>query len=165
MEKLGIEPIQLLLQAFNFAVMVIVLTKLLYNPILKALSERKRKIAEGLEFAGKMKIEEEKLEKKRQDIILKAKEEGKKIVDEVKKESKKISAEIIEKANIQAIQILQKGREDIEIQRAEMEGKLKDSTIEIATTMVTRLLSEALSPKDQKEIIDRKIKTITGKLK
>ncbi|MCL4338932.1 hypothetical protein M1271_04545, partial [Patescibacteria group bacterium] len=64
MEKLGVEPFQLLTQLFNFFLMVFILTKFLYKPITKKLEERKKKIEEGLEYADRMKSEMEKSDKK-----------------------------------------------------------------------------------------------------
>ena len=89
MEKLGIEQIQLLLQTFNFVVMAVLLTKFLYKPILKSLSDRRKKIAEGLLFAEKIKKEEEKTENKRQEVLAKAREESRKIIEEGKQAGKK----------------------------------------------------------------------------
>src|SRR3989344_5068928 len=134
MDKLGIEPTQLLFQAINFTIMVVVLTKLLYNPILRALNERKRKIAEGLAYTEKMKKEEEKLEKKRQEVVDKAKDEAQKIIE--------------------------KGKKDIELERVEMEQKLRDETIEVAEAMVTRLLENILTEKNQKALIEKKLAQI-----
>ena len=54
MEKLGIELTQILTQIFNFTLMVFLLTKLLYKPVIKKLEERKAKIAEGLAYTEKM---------------------------------------------------------------------------------------------------------------
>ena len=54
MEKLGIEPILLLTQVINFTILVVVLTKFLYKPILKMLDERKKKIEEGLTLSREM---------------------------------------------------------------------------------------------------------------
>ncbi|MCL5798272.1 MAG: F0F1 ATP synthase subunit B, partial [Patescibacteria group bacterium] len=98
MEKLGVEPFQLLTQLFNFFLMVFILTKFLYKPITKKLEERKKKIEEGLEYADRMKSEMEKSDKKRQDVIDRAKLDAKKIVEEAKKEGRKLEAEIVEKA-------------------------------------------------------------------
>ncbi|MBI4067181.1 F0F1 ATP synthase subunit B [Candidatus Gottesmanbacteria bacterium] len=153
MDKLGIEPMQLLLQAFNFVVLVVLLSKFLYKPILKVLEERKKKIAEGLAFTERAKLEEEKAEKKRQDIIDKAKEEAKKIVDEGKVAGKKIEAEITQKAHKQSLEILEKGKRDIELERQDMEKRLKNKTVEIAEAMVTHLLRDVLTEKNQIKII------------
>ena len=64
MEKLGIQLPMLLTQIVNFTIMLLLLTKFLYKPILKALKERKEKISQGLIYAEKMQAEEEKMLKK-----------------------------------------------------------------------------------------------------
>ena len=74
MENLGIQPVPLLLQAINFLLLLFILKKYLYKPILKALEDRKKKIEEGLAYSEKMKAEAEKSEKKREEIISRAKE-------------------------------------------------------------------------------------------
>lgn len=164
MDKLGIEPMQLLLQAFNFVVLVVLLSKFLYKPILKVLEERKKKIAEGLAFTERAKLEEEKAEKKRQDIIDKAKEEAKKIVDEGKVAGKKIEAEITQKAHKQSLEILEKGKRDIELERQDMEKRLKNKTVEIAEAMVTHLLRDVLTEKNQIKIIEKKLIEVSKKV-
>ena len=58
MDKLGIEPVMLLTQVINFLVLVILLTKFLYKPILKLIDERRKKIEEGLQLAQEMKLKE-----------------------------------------------------------------------------------------------------------
>ena len=51
MEKLGLNLGFLLVQLFNFLILVIVLYAWAYKPILKMLDDRKAKIAQGLEDA------------------------------------------------------------------------------------------------------------------
>lgn len=165
MDKLGIEPIQLLTQVFNFVVMVVLLTKFLYKPILKALEERKKKIQAGLEYAEKMEEELEKTDKKRQAVIDAAKDEGRKIIEESKKTGKLLEAEIIEKAHKEAAGILDKGRKELELERAEMEKQLQLNTVEIAQTWVKTVLGNVLSVKNQQAIIDKKLKELAKQIK
>jgi len=58
MEKLGIEPSLLLAQIINFAIIVVVLSKLLYKPILSMLEKRKREIEESLRLTDKLRADE-----------------------------------------------------------------------------------------------------------
>ena len=102
MENIGIQPIYLIAQIINFGILVFILTKLLYKPILKMLDERKHRIEEQMILASKMKEEFENDEKKRQQILISAKEEAKKIIDVAKKTGKKEEAEIIQKAKNEA---------------------------------------------------------------
>lgn len=164
MEQLGIEPLQLLTQILNFAIMVGVLTYFLFKPILKMLKGRRDKIAEGLSYAEKMKTEAEKTEGKRQAVLQEAKEEGSRIIEESKKSGKLVEAEIIEKAHEEARAIVEKGKSDIEIERADMEKKLKSEMIEVAAAIAQKTLESAISTKMHRAIIDKKIRELAKQL-
>lgn len=163
MEKLGIEPIQLFTQTINFILMVVILGKFLYKPILKILEERRKKIAQGLAEGEKIKLELEKTEKKKADILAKARVEAKSIVEEGKTAGKRLEAEIISKAHLEADSIIAKSKEDIRRERQDLEQKLKSETVVIAEEMVRRLLSGVLTPEYQKKIIDKKLSLIAKK--
>ncbi len=160
MENLGIQPVSLITQLINFAIMVVILTKFLYKPILKILEERKRKIEENLELNEKLKKELEANEQKRLEIIDKARAEGKKIIEEAKKAAKQVEAELIKKAEAEAAAIVAKSKKEIEIEREELEKKLKKQTVEIAGAMAEKIISEVLSEKDHRNIIEKKLKEI-----
>ena len=160
MEKLGIELPQLLTQVVNFTIMVFVLTKFLYKPILKTLEERKRKIEEGLKFTEKVKEEIEKTEKNRQEIIDKAKTEARQIIEETKNSAKRLESEIITKAHKEAEEILIKGRKELEQEKIEMEKAVSKHTVDIAAHMVEKLLNKMLSKEDHEALIEKKLREI-----
>lgn len=165
MDKLGIEPVQLLTQIFNFVVMVILMSKFLYKPILKALEDRRKKIQAGLEYAEKMQVELEKTGKKRQEVIDAAKEEARKIIEESKKTGKLLEAEIVEKAHNEAAVILDKGRKELEMERVDMEKQLTSQTVDIAQTWVETVLGKVLSVKNQQQIINKKLQELAHHVK
>lgn len=160
MEKLGIELPQLLTQVVNFTIMVFVLTKFLYKPILKTLEERKRKIEEGLKFTEKVKEEIEKTEKNRQEIMDKAKAEARQIIEETKNSAKRLESEIITKAHKEAEEILIKGRKELEQEKIEMEKAVSKHTVDIAAHMVEKLLNKMLSKEDHEALIEKKLREI-----
>lgn len=157
MEQLGVELQQLITQIINFAILLFLLTKFLYKPILKALNERKTKIAEGLEYAEKMKKEDEKTELKRQEIVKEAKIEAKKIIEEAKKDAKKQQSDILDKANSEALEIKAKARLELESERLLLEKELKTKTVEIAKIWVESVIGKFLEDKKQLEIVNKKI--------
>ncbi len=160
MQKLGIELPQLLTQVVNFTIMVFVLTKFLYKPILKTLEERKRKIEEGLKFTEKVKEEIEKTEKNRQEIMDKAKTEARQIIEETKNSAKRLESEIITKAHKEAEEILIKGRKELEQEKIEMEKAVSKHTVDIAAHMVEKLLNKMLSKEDHEALIEKKLREI-----
>src|SRR3989338_2822162 len=160
MEKLCIELPQLLTQVVNFTIMVFVLKKFLYKPILKTLEERKRKIEEGLKFTEKVKEEIEKTEKNRQEIMDKAKTEARQIIEETKNSAKRLESEIITKAHKEAEEILIKGRKELEQEKIEMEKAVSKHTVDIAAHMVEKLLNKMLSKEDHEALIEKKLREI-----
>src|SRR3990167_4874990 len=102
MEKLGVQLIPLLLQGFNFLLLLFILKKYLYKPVLKILQERKKKIEEGLEFSEKMRAELGKSEKKAAEITDKARLEAQKIISQAKSDAKKKENEILSAAENEA---------------------------------------------------------------
>lgn len=164
MEQLGIEPLQLATQVFNFLIMVAVLTRFLYKPILKVLKERREKIAKGLEYTEKMKLEVEKSETKRTAILLRAKEEAGAIIEESKKAGKQVEAEIIARAHEEARAIVEKGKADVELERAEMEKKLKEHFVGVATAIAMKGISSSLSSSSHQAIIKKKIALVAKQL-
>lgn len=165
MEQLGIEPVQLLTQVLNFVIMVVLLTKFLYKPVMQKLEERRKKIEEGLLYTEKMKKEMEELDKKRQEVIDKAKEEAKRIIEEGKKSAKSVEKAIIEKAHQEAAAILEKGEAELKLSRRQMESSIKVQTVDIAQNIVKKLLEDILTTSDQQKIIDKKIKEIARLIK
>jgi F-type H+-transporting ATPase subunit b len=157
MENIGIEPRQLLMQLINFTLMIVILTKLLYKPIIKMLDDRKKKIEDSLIMAEKTKEELEKTEKKREEVIKKAVLESKEIIEEAKKTAKKVEAEIIEKAQEEAKAVLEKGKKDLESERALMEKELKRQTIEIASNIAEKAIGQILSGPNQQKLIEKKL--------
>ena len=85
MEQLGIEPKLLLAQIVNFLIIVFVLSKVLYKPVLSMLEKRRKEIAEGLAISDRMRLEEEKFQEKKAARLEVARKEAKTIIEEAKK--------------------------------------------------------------------------------
>ncbi len=160
MEQLGIEPVQLATQLFNFLLMVALLTRFLYKPILKNLKARRDAIAEGLAYTEKAKAEAEKTEAKRQRILLEAKEDATVIVEESKKSAKLQETEIVAKARDEARAIVQKAKSEIEMERADMEKKVREQMIDVATAIALKALASTLTGSAHHAVIAKKIQMI-----
>lgn len=161
MEKLGIEPVQLLTQVINFSLMVFLLTKLLYKPVIKTLEERKKKIEQGLKDAQEAQKKLEEFEEKKKIILIKAKQEAKKIIDNAKGLGKKVEADIIKEAENKAKEIITQTRKDLEEEREKMKTELQNHTIKIASAIAQKALAQVLDDTDHKNVIDKKIKQLS----
>lgn len=160
MEKLGIEPKLLLAQLVNFGIIIFVLSKFLYKPILDMLEKRKKEIAQGLKITENMREEEEKLGVKKQKMLEVARKEAQEIIEEARKQAKEEEKDIIATAHKDADVIIEKGKTDAKQAMLDMEKGIENNAIELATTMASRLLTGILSDSDKHKLIAKQLKDL-----
>ena len=105
LSKLGIDWKLLIAQIINFLVLLFVLYKFAYGPIVAMLEKRQRKIEQGLADAEAARKNLEKSGEKQKEILKKARAEAKVIVEKAHKQAEKSKVEIAAEAKEQAEKI------------------------------------------------------------
>lgn len=160
MDKLGVQPVLLLAQMVNFTIIVFVLNKLLYKPVTAFLDKRKKEIAQGLELTAKMKEEEEKTEKTRKKILDAAKADAMAIIGKAKKDAKNEAREILEQAQEESRKLTEKKRTEIDDEYRQMAAKLESQVVDLATSIVERLLPGMLTAQMHRTLIEKQLREI-----
>lgn len=160
MEKLGIELPLLLTQLINFTIIVFLLTKILYKPILKVLDERKKRIEEGLAFTDNAKKEQQNWEKKKNELTLTANDEARVIIEEARKEAKRAKEEILKEGKDEVLIMKNRFENEVKTRLQEQSAEIASYTIDIAAEMVKKLLPRLLDDKNQHKIIIQQLQQI-----
>lgn len=149
---MGIDIKQVLLQILNFGILIAILNKFLYKPVLNMLKTREDKINDGLKAADKNLEIEASLEKQKKSEIAKAKKEAANILTDAKENAKKqassVRAEAKKEAKKESLKHEEKIQEAFEQKEKELEKKL--AKLVIATT--ENSLKDVLSKKDIEKI-------------
>lgn len=162
MEKLGIEPIMLLTQVINFGIIVFILAKFLYKPILTMIEKRKKEIDEGLTLAAQMKVQEEELVREKEKVIEKARLEGQKIINESKSQARVLEEQMLAEAAEEAKIIKEKGKKDVEEEKKRLLEGVGQEVLTVATAIAKAAVADALSDeKAQMAIIQKKVEKFT----
>jgi F-type H+-transporting ATPase subunit b len=144
-----------------FLLVLFILGKYAWRPIIKALKERESSIHDALNAANKARKEMEELQFSNAQLLKEAKNERDKILAEARKIKDSIIEESKTKAVDEANRILESARETIKSEKVAVLNELKDQlagfSIEIAKKILKRELSE---PKKQEEFIKELIKDI-----
>ena len=98
---------QILLQLINFGIVLFVLVKFLYKPVLKILDQRSEKIDAGLAAAEKNLEEQAKVEELKKKQLTQAEKQASKIIEEAKLEAQHLSKDIVEKLTAITVSALQ----------------------------------------------------------
>lgn len=157
MEKLGVNPTYLITQVINFTILVVVLTKLVYKPVLAALEKRRKKIEEGLALTEKLTKEKEELEIKKSLVLKDAQKEARAILDKARDQGKRQEVEIIEQARVSASEVVARGKRDLELRRKEMESRLVKETVDMATALTEKLIGEVMDETKQEAFLKKRL--------
>ena len=85
LSNLGINGWLLGAQVVNFLILLFVLNKFVYKPLLAYIEKRKQLIQEGIENAQKIDERLEEIKQKESDALTRARKEAQKIIDKAKK--------------------------------------------------------------------------------
>ena len=160
LNQFGINPILLLAQVVNFLILLFILKRFLYKPILRVLEERKRKIEESLKNSEEIEKRLNEITEKEAEVILRAGKEGQKILQDAGDEYKRT----IEDAKKEYTRIIEKAVEDAkkltELQRTRLEQQVRENLGNFVALGLEKITGKALK-KEQKEIIEREVKNIS----
>jgi F-type H+-transporting ATPase subunit b len=142
--KLGINWGLLIAQIFNVVLLVWLLTRFLYQPVLNMLNERTRRVQESLRESEQVK---EQLARAKQDYdaeLARARQEAAGILAQAQERAKTQEQEIVAQARQEAERIRSEAREQAVQEREQLLRDLKNQMAELVTMTATRVLGEEL---------------------
>ncbi len=148
LKEFGVQWPLLVASIINFVILLLLLKKFLYAPILKTLDERREMIKKSMENAEFIEKEKKKTEERVKSSLKLANEESLKIINRAHLAAEKSKTDIIDEANQQALKIIERAKEEI--------GHEKDEATKAIKRESAALISSALRQivKDSKNLID-----------
>ncbi|MCD4746952.1 MAG: F0F1 ATP synthase subunit B [Bacteroidales bacterium] len=146
---------------FSFAIVMLILKKYAWKPIMKGLKERENSIDEALHAADKAKEEMKQLKFSNKQLLKEAKEERDAILRNARKVRDAIVDEAKLKANEEANRIVERAKDSIQYEKMAAVTDLKNQLASLSIEIAEKILKEELSAKDkQKDFIKKMIDEI-----
>lgn len=154
--SLGIDLKLLIAQVINFGILLFILTKFLYKPLIKILDERKQKIAQGLEDSRKAQEQLAEADSASKKQISESVAQANVIIEKAKKEAELEAMQIIEKAKLKASEVINRATE---LSKRQEEEIMKKVRIRIAG-LVGAAFEKIAEEKADSSSIDRAIREL-----
>ncbi len=135
----------------SFTILLFLLSKFAWRPILESLKERENSIEKALKAAEEAKREVENIKSENEKIIKEALLERDKILKEAHETKNKIIEEAKNQAKEEAARVLQNAREEIEHEKNVMLTEMKNIVVDMSVSIAEKVLSRQLDNKDQQE--------------
>ncbi len=149
-------------QIISFCIVAFLLQKFAYKPILTVLEERRKRIADGLVNAEKIKQQLAESEQRYQEILTKANTEAQKMIDEARASAASVKERETQRAIGEAEQILTKAREAAANEHAKMLGELKREVGRLVIGTTAKVTGKVLNADDQKRLSEEAAREVAA---
>lgn len=145
-----------------FGILLFLLAKFAWKPILNMIKERESKIEDALKAAENAKLEMAKLKSQNEDMKNEALAAREQMLREAKEMKDNIIAEAKNSAKVEAERIVIAAREEIRTERLAAVAEIKNQVAVLSIEIAEKVVKEKLSSDDkQKALIDNLIEDVT----
>ena len=158
---LGINLQIFLSQLFNFSLVLLVLWKWVFTPLVKLLDERSAKIETSMKHAVEIENRLKEVEAEHHRIVSEAKSESAAMLEQARTDAERRKKEMLEQAKEEVMKIVSQGKEQLKTDKANMLREVKTEIVDLAIAAATKVLKESVSEKaSQKlaqEVVDKMV--------
>ncbi len=150
----GVDWPHLIAQIISFLIVSGALVVLAYKPILTVLDERKKRIAESLANAEKIKHELARTEAARQEVLNQANLQANKLIEEARAAAARVQEQETQKAVAAAEQIIATAREAAAQDHARMLAELRREVGRLVVETTAKVTGKILTVEDQRRLAE-----------
>jgi F-type H+-transporting ATPase subunit b len=143
--------------AITFLILVVVLSKYAWGPIVKMLDERERTIREAIEQAKKERAEAERMLSEQTAALAAAQREAAALAQKSRQEVEVLRQELTARARKEADELIASSRVQIQEEKAKALSELKGQVADLAIEAARRLIQSSLDEKAQRALVEEYI--------
>jgi F-type H+-transporting ATPase subunit b len=162
LDNLGVDGPKLIAQLINFGIVLFVLWRFAYKPVLEMLETRRQKIAKSMDEAEQIKAELAETQAERDKVMAEANARAEKLIADAKEAAKQVGKAEGERAVKQAEEIIRKAREATEADRERMMSELKAEIGRLVVETTAKVSGKVLTAEDQQRLIDETNKELAA---
>ena len=145
----------LIAQILNFLVLLAILAKFAYKPLLKAMDDRRNRIINDLDSAEQTRLDAEALKEQYAEQLAGARQEATEIVNKANQIAQNLHDELVEQTRVEQEAMLANAKERIEQEKQQALLDIRSEVIKLSTLIAGKIVNQKLnSANDQKLVTD-----------
>ena len=160
-KEFGINPVLLLAQIVNFTILLLILKRFIYKPILKSLDERKSKIAKSLREAEEIERKFQKISEEQAAILNKARTEASELISATKEEAKQLTEKSLAQTKESMQDLLNKNQDRLALEKDQMMLDAKKELTDLVMLATSRVAKRSVSKDTDRKLVAEVIKSFT----
>jgi len=149
----GLDVFKVMWAMINFFILLAILYKFAYGPILQMLDDRKNTIESSLHHAEEIRVEIERMKLETQQNLMDSRKEAQEIVARAQKIGEDTKAEVLAKAKEESA--IERARAVAEIENAKEKavGELRETAATLAIMAAEKVLGREISVQDHQKMV------------
>jgi F-type H+-transporting ATPase subunit b len=143
----------LLAQIVNFLILVAILAKFAYKPLMQGLEERQQKIADSIDSAERERREAEQLKLEYKQQLVEVRAQAQAIVEKAEKLAEENKEEILKAARAESARILKSVQEEVARERELALAQLKGEVVALSMAAATKIMKEKMDSEANAAIV------------
>jgi F-type H+-transporting ATPase subunit b len=147
-------------QLINFLIVLVILWRFVYRPIVKMLDERSEKIEKSIKQADEIEKRVSEIEKEKNDVITQAQKQAQEIIEKAHIQGQSRQDEIIKAAKREVERIIEKGKIQLSEEKTVMMRELRKDIIDISVKAATRILQDQVDEAKSKSLAEETVRKL-----
>jgi len=150
----GVDVLKLGFQVVNFLLLLYLLNRFLFKPVMGRLDERQQRISKGLEDAESAARDRELARAEREAAVAEARREAQELVARANKIADDTRKEILEEARTEAEKVSARAREEITAEKEKAVAELRAQVADLALEAAGKLVRSEMSGTTQRRLVE-----------
>lgn len=147
----------------TFLVLVALLGRFAWRPLLDALDRRQESIRKSLDEAREARQELDKVRTESAQILVEARVESDAIISRTRADAVRVGDEMKQKARADAESILRNAERQIELETSRALQKIRHEAIDLSVAIASKIIRRNLSKEDNERLIDEALKQVQSR--
>jgi F-type H+-transporting ATPase subunit b len=144
----------------TFLVLLALLAKFAWRPLLEALESRQESIRKSLDDAHKAKQELERLQQESAQIIRQARVEADAIITRSRSDAERLREEMRQKARAEADAIVKNAERQIQLETTRALQQIRTEAVDLSVMIASKIIQRNLSKEDNERLIDEALRQV-----
>jgi len=146
-----------LAQAVNFTIVLLVLYKFAYKPVLGTLNDRTNRIEKGLRDAEEAKTKLEEMTIKEKEVLFEAKKEAQEIIKNAEAIAVKDAERILFEAKDQSDKMIAEAKAQLDQEKGKILAEVKAEIGDLVVLAAEKIIIEKIDANKDKELIEKSL--------
>jgi F-type H+-transporting ATPase subunit b len=155
LEALGIDPLRLVWQIVNFLLLLLLLQRLLFKPILRLMDNRATKIRESIDEAHRMQKLADEIREMNEKERETARRDAAEILDTARRMAEQYEASQKEEAHKEAERLIERARDEIQLERDRAISDVRRLAVNLAIDAAGKVIEQKLDRDQHVQLVER----------